>query len=143
MISAFVLACALHPFYCHSAAAAPFLAAVDAEVPSEELRAVLVVMAHHESGLQPMPPPTSHDALDGTSCSYLQQQCTRVRGRSPRELVRMYLHDMQSSPTGLAGICGSGPAAARMAVARAHEAERLLRAAESSSTPSPSLAAAL
>ena len=82
MLSAFALACALHPFYCHSAAAAPFLAAVDAEVTDERLRSVLVVMAAHESGLQPDPAPQSWDSRAHVSCSYLQQRCDRIRGRA-------------------------------------------------------------
>lgn len=127
MISALMLACALHPHYCTSSTVRLFAEAVDAEVTDEQLRSILIVMAHHESGITPDPAPQSWDAHAHVSCGYLQQRCSRIRNRSVREQVRMWLHDVQAG--GLAGICGTGPAAARLASRRASEAERLMRAA--------------
>lgn len=129
MIPSLVLACALRHAYCHpTPAVRDFTAAVDAEVPDERIRALLVVFADHESGIDENPIPRSHDARDLTSCGVLQMQCGFVRTHSLRDQVRGWLWRVQRGKYGLAGICGNGDEAKRIAYARAVEAERLIDA---------------
>ena len=103
--------------------------------PAED--AVLVAtFVRHESGASLDPAPQSHDARARQSCGPLQQQCARVAGRSPRQLVAIWLHD--AARGGVAGLCGYGRAGRRIARQRLSEA----RAALTTALAAPDAAAA-
>lgn len=127
MIETLALVCALRAGYCNKPEAVSFARDVDAEVEDEQTRALLVVMAHHESELSEHPRPQSHDALDGTSCGILQMRCGFVRAHSVREQVREWLRNVRQ--TSLACVCGSCKAV-RLAASRTREAQALLDSVE-------------
>ena len=87
---------------------------------------LLGVFARHESGASLFPRPQSHDARDGTSCGPWQQDCRRTRGWSLRHQAAAWLADASH---GIAGVCGVGDAAARVAEARLDEERAIVREA--------------
>ena len=88
---------------------------------------LVATFARHESGARVIPAPVSWDARAGRSCGALQQDCARITGWSLRHQAAAWLHDAASG--GVAGICGSGEAAARIAATRLEEARAALRGA--------------
>lgn len=122
MISAIVMACAVHSYACRSSDAHQIATAIDTATDSDELRAQLIVAAWEESGFRLHPPASSWDAHAGLARGPFQ--LWHGGDRSLVEQARSWLWLAQRG--GLPGMCGNGPAAARLAWRRAHEAERLL-----------------
>lgn len=122
MIPALVLMCAVHSYACRSGDARAIAAAVDAATDDDELRAQLVVAAWEESSFRLHPRPQSWDAHVGLARG--TWQLWHGGDGAPIDQARAWLWLAQRG--GLAGMCGTGPAAARMAYRRAREAERLL-----------------
>lgn len=114
--------CAVHGGACQTSDARAIATAVDAATDSDELRAELVVAAWEESGFRLHPRPQSWDAHAGIARG--PWQLWRGGDGPLATQARAWLWLAQRG--GLAGMCGYGPAAARIAFARAREAERLL-----------------
>lgn len=132
MIETLALVCALSTGYCNKPAAVAFARDVDAEVEDVRMRALLVVMAHHESELSEHPRPQSHDALDGTSCGILQMRCGFVRTHTVQQQIHEWLRNVQQ--TSLACVMGSCKAI-RLMNSRLAEAARLLALVGVNATP--------
>jgi hypothetical protein len=86
---------------------------------------VMAVFARRESNANVRPRPLSWDARGGISCGAWQMRCSFTRWHSLAEQAKAWLQ-WARSPTGLAGLCGYGPIARRMAASRQLEAHQLL-----------------
>lgn len=122
MIPALVMMCAVQSYACRSADARAIAAAVDVATDDDGLRAHLVVSAWEESGFRLRPRPQSWDAHAGLAKGPWQLW----RGGDADVLTQARSWLWMAQRGGLAGMCGNGAAAARMAARRGREAMKLL-----------------
>lgn len=122
LVPAVVMMCAVHSFACRSPEAHRIAAAIDVAAPDNGLRAHLVVSAWEESGFRLHPVASSWDAHAGLAKG--PWQLWKGGDQDLLSQARSWLWSAQRG--GLAGMCGHGPRAARMAARRGREAVRLL-----------------
>lgn len=122
MTPALVMMCIVQGLACQSADAHRIAAAIDVATDDDRLRAQLTVAAWEESRFREHPVPDAWDSRAGIAKGPWQ-----LWHGGEADLVtqaRSWLWLAQRG--GLAGMCGFGPKAARMAYRRATEAAKLL-----------------